>query len=131
MGASFSRKLVRKQMRELAKSGIDAKVLTKQVETLPQALALLKEIISQLNDAQTAVVQVLQELDAKDFELRRQRAVFLRMHMEMARHAGSIVNPGDPQRVLELEETVRGEYDAMFGLVAAFSQEQPVAENGT
>ena len=53
--SGFGRKVARRQVRELARQH-DTKALAKQVETLPQALSLIKDLSKDLNDAQRAVV---------------------------------------------------------------------------
>ena len=132
--SGFGRKISRRHMREIAKQH-DTKVLAKQLDTLPQALSLIKSLSDNLNDAQKAIVQMLGEMDATDFEVRRQRAVFLRMHIDaMADRAPSIwtgrtwegaatqiTKDEHIQKMMEYEEQVRVEYDTMFALVAAFS----------
>jgi len=110
----------------------DTRMLAKQVETLPEALGLIKDLHKDLHDAQQAVVQVLKELDSVDFEARRQRAVFLRMHIDAqagrAPKAGWVLGTKYAaefeayiKAMLAYEEEIRGEYDAIFGLVMAFT----------
>jgi hypothetical protein len=135
--SGFGRKIARKQALRLAKEH-DTKALAKQVETLPQALSLIKDLHKNLEDAQKAVVQVLGELDVLDFEQRRQRAVSLRMQIDAGNGRAPVAwIEGDGERIkasdeefmqamLEYEDQLRGEYDAVFALVSAFvSKDEP------
>lgn len=118
---SFTRRLARKQ--EQAAKKQDPKA---------QAMELLKTMSAQLDDTQTALYQVLGELDRQDLEIRRQRAVSLRMMIEMVGGAEITrlsTNQNqiwqDPiQAYLEKEEQYRAEYDAIFAIARGLMERQ-------
>ena len=129
--SNLARKIERAQARKAVKSASDPKELAKHIQSLPLALSALSKVSAQLDDAQTAIVQMLGELDAQDYEARRQRAVFLRMLMEVLRNPRSLQNhpEGLVTGVLEKEEDVRLEYTTMMALVSAFSTEEASSDD--
>jgi hypothetical protein len=111
---SLGRKMRRAQARELAKT-----------PELAKAVGSLKGLRPAIDDTQTAVVQVLEELDNLDYQVRRQRAVFLRMVMEIkgAYKPKFVINhhtksePSDPlEEAQELEKQYCFEYDALYAI---------------
>lgn len=93
--------------------------MMRNIQSLPQALGLLNKVSQQLAESQTAIVQILEELDYQDFEARRQRAIVLRMAIDA--RGGSQPVTVSPEKyteaMLEYETRLRAEYDAMFWIV--------------
>jgi len=118
MSASVARRQKRAQ----------ASKLTKRADFV-NAVGGLAGLKPAIEDTQTAVFQILGELDNIEYEMRKQRMVFLRMVMEMksSHHAKKtsfvITNHAAPEPkanpvedVLALEGQYRAEYDAIFSI---------------
>ena len=131
---NLARRIERRQALKATKGANDPKTILKNLNTLPQALGALNKLGQQLDEAQTAIVQVLDELEYQDYEARRQRAVSLRMEIdrgvEKAPSAWRPTGEGDRVRVPEdqfvssmvaYEEQLRAEYDAIFAFVRLFT----------
>lgn len=124
MGGSFARKMRRSQERKMAKR-----------TDFTNAVKGLGGLRPAIDDTQTAVMQVLTELDQVDLEIRRQRAVFLRMVMEMRMGKKSFLVDGlaklpkdHIQDVLDQEEQYRIEYDVIFAISRGLMLRQQAEE---
>jgi DNA-binding MurR/RpiR family transcriptional regulator len=123
---NLARKVERLQARKNGIKKADPAALLRSIQTLPQALGSLDKVAKQLDDSQTAIVQMLQELDYQDFETRRQRAVSLRMQVDTGLGVSPLTKVATDfpevyaEAVLEYEAQLRAEYDAMFWVVKLF-----------
>lgn len=123
MTMSLARRVERLQARKAGAAAADPKKLLRDLQTLPKALGSLDKVSQHLDDTQKAIVQILREMDYQDFENRRQRAVQLRMQIDIGLSKVPVAGLSADEYVTAMmiyEDQLRAEYDAVVGLVNLF-----------